>query len=215
MVEKLLLTLILLVPGALILRAQDYPVSPPDGPALRVKEDTSSLQLHSYSLMELSPAPDIRLPSTLVPPPFETKEQKAARINLRTEADVMRSVQLNLMGYQPPRFSLPEKRLLRFAGMFFSDPFALPEGCVPFMNTSNPFLYFKTPGMAPYEHLYAPEVFPQWIRTEYDFASGTYRQVTQPWNVVQKNMVRSFSGPYSNAPVPKMYFTSAERALHQ
>ena len=109
MVEKLLLTLILLVPGALILRAQDYPVSPPDGPALRVKEDTSTLQPHSYSLMELSPAPDIRLPSTLVPPPFETKEQKAARINLRTEADVMRSVQLNLMGYQPPRFSLPEK----------------------------------------------------------------------------------------------------------
>ena len=211
--ERLLFILLLLAPGTLVLRAQDYPVPVVDGPALSVKEDSLSVQPHSYSLMEFSPAIDIRLPSTLAPPPFETKEQKAARINLRAEADVMRSMHLNLMGYQPPRFSLTEKRLLRFAGMFFSDPFKLPDGCVPFMNTTNPFLFFMTPGRAPYEHLYSPDVFPQWIRTEYDFASGTYRQVAQPWNVISINGVRSFGGPYRNAPVPKMSFTAAERAL--
>ena len=216
MVEKLLFTILLLAAGALIVKAQDYPVSVSDGPSLTVKADTLTgrPQPHS-SLMEFSPSPDIRLPSILTPPLFETKEQRAARINALTATGVMRSVQQNLRWYQPPVLSRTEMLMLRFGGLFLTSPYNLPAGCVPLMNASNPFFFLKTPGMAPYEHIYAPDFFPQCVRTEYDFATGTYKQVTVPWQEFNMNMARSYGGPYRNEPVPKMYFNSTERALHQ
>ena len=217
MLGKRLFTLILLLlsTGTLVLRAQDYPVTVPDGPALTVKADSLSISQQPYLLMDYSPPPVIQLPSILTPPLFETKEERASRINARTEADVIRSLQQNLQWYQPPRFSRTDKMLLRFAGLFLTSPYRLPEGCVPLMNASNPFFFVRTPGLAPYEHLYSPTFFPQCIRTDYDFASGTYKQVVVPWSTVNTNLTRSFGGPYQNAPVPKMYFTSTERALQQ
>ena len=215
MVGKLLFTLILLSTGTMILKAQDYPVTVSDGPGLTVKADSLSIAPQPYSLTDYSPSPVIQLPSILIPPLFETREERAARINVRTEAAVMRSMQQGLLGYQPPKFSRMEMMMLRFGGLFLTSPYRLPDGCVPLMNASNPFFFVKTPGMAPYEHLYDPTFFPQCIRTEYDFATGTYKQVVVPWSVFNMNLARSFGGPYRNDPVPKMYFTSTERALQQ
>ncbi len=215
MKQKLLFTFLLLAAGAILLQAQDYPVSVADGPSLTVKADSLTLPPPTLPLPGGAPDLIIQLPSTLIPPLFETKEQKAAKINDRVESDVMRSVGQNLRWYQPPKLTRTAYALLRVGGLFLSDPNRFPDGCIPMMNPSNPFVYFKTPGMAPYEHIYAPEFFPQCIRTEYDFASGTYRQVMLPWQQVNANMSRSLGGPYRNEPVPKMYFSSAERALHQ
>lgn len=212
---KLLFTFILLVAGAILLKAQDYPVSVADGPSLTVKADSLTLPPPNLPLLEGSPDPIIQLPSTLIPPLFETKEQKAARVNARVEADVMRSIGQNLRWYQPPKLTRATYALLRVGGLFLSNPNKFPEGCIPMMNPSNPFVFFKTPGMAPYEHIYAPEFFPQCIRTEFDFASGTYKQVLLPWQQINANMSRSFGGPYRIEPVPRMYFSSTERALNQ
>ena len=215
MIKKLLFSTLLLVTEAILLKAQDYSVSMTDGPSLTVKADSLIYQPQTLPLLDGAFDPIIQLPSTLVPPLFETKEQRAARINARVEADVMRSVGQNLHWYQPPKLTRTTYVLLWVGGLFLSNPNRFPDGCVPMMNPSNPFFYFKTPGMAPYEHIYAPEFFPQCIRTEYDFASGTYKQVVLPWQQINANMSRSFGGPYRNEPVPKMYFSSTERALHQ
>ena len=205
----------LLVAEAILLKAQDSPVSLTDGPSLTVKADSLTHQPPTLPPLVEAPDPIIQLPSTLILPLFETKEQRAARINARVESDVMQSIGQNLRWYQPPKLTKTTYALLWVGRLFLSNPNRFPDGCIPMMNPSNPFVYFKTPGMAPYEHIYAPEFFPQCIRTEYDFASGTYKQVFLPWQQINADMSRSFGGPYRNEPVPKMYFSSTERALHQ
>ena len=215
MVEKLLSILFFLAAWALPLKAQDYPVSMPDGTPLSVKSDSISVKPDFSPLPDFFPIQGIRMPSYLTPVHFETKEERAARINLRTEAGVKLSVKQNLFWYRPPVFSPVQKAMFFVAGLFLTSPSRLPDGCIPAMNASNPFFFYKTPGMAPVEHPYAPEFFPQCIRTEYDFASGTYKQMMVPWSEFNMNLNRSFGGPYLNAPVPRMYFNSAERALLQ
>ena len=62
------------------------------------------------------------------------------------------------------------------------------------MSTSNPFIYAYTPGWAPYEHPYSPAVFPQSIWLEFDFTTGTYKQVMVKWDDLQKSMANNFGG---------------------
>lgn len=65
--------------------------------------------------------------------------------------------------------------------------------------------------MAPYEHLYTTDIFPQCIRSEFDFATGKYRAVMVPWDEFQKNLRRSLAGgPYRQGPVPRMRLSSAD-----
>ena len=72
-----------------------------------------------------------------------------------------------------------------------------PEGCVPLMNASFPFIYAKTPGMAPYDNPYTSDQFPKCIESEYDAATGTYKQVMVDWSEVQSKLSKSNIG-YNN-----------------
>ena len=72
-----------------------------------------------------------------------------------------------------------------------------PEGCVPLMNASFSFIYAKTPGMAPYDNPYTSDQFPKCIESEYDAATGTYKQVMVDWSEVQSKLSKSNIG-YNN-----------------
>lgn len=139
----------------------------------------------------------------------ESKEERAARINLETYRRVMESVNQSLTPYIPPHLSNAQKALLFIGSLFLSSPYKFPPGTVPVMNGSNPYMYAVTPGMAPYEHPYSPEAFPQCIRTELDFSTGTYRQVMVKWDEFEKNNARSFGGPYRLEPVPKFRYNNS------
>ena len=139
----------------------------------------------------------------------ESKEEMAARINRETYLRVMASVNQNLSPFRPPHLSNTQKMLLFIGGFFFTSPYKFRPGTVPVMNASNPFMFAATPGMAPFEYPYSPIAFPQSIRTELDFSSGTYRQVMVKWVEVERSMARSFGGPYRTEPVPKMRFNNS------
>lgn len=168
--------LLFLFAGSQGMTAQDYSVTVPDGPVVR--PDTLSIKPQPLFLLSVPSFQPVRQPDRLFAPyGVETKEQRAARINAQTYSSVMASVDNNLIWYRPPHLTKPWKQILGAARMFLSNPNGFPEGCVPLMNASFPFIYAKTPGMAPYDHPYSPDKFPQCIKSEYDFATGTYKQV--------------------------------------
>ena len=152
-----------------------------------------------------------RLPLFLLPAPDEreSKEEMAARINRETYLRVTASVSQSLAPLRPPHLSATQKALLFIGGLFLTSPYKFRPGTVPVMNASNPFMYAVTPGMAPFEHPYSPEVFPQCIGTEFDFASGTYKQVMIKWTDLENSMARSFSSPYRLDPVPRYRYNNA------
>ena len=196
--RKLLISCIFLVAGGFMLRAQDHPVVKLDTPA--VTPGSTLMTAPDF------PRPGI-LPSTLSLPSldFETKEQRAARINMQTFRQVMTSVDRTLLGYKPPHFTAGQKFLFKGLGLFLSDPNKLPEGCVPLMNASHPFIFAKVPGGLRPPSPYSPFYFAQCIKTEYDFASGTYSQVMVDWSTFQKHPLYSTSqGIFYNAPVPRV-----------
>ncbi len=204
---------VLLIAGALSLRAQDVPTTILDGPL--IKADTLRTRPAPLPVMGTAPAPGIRQPSILRPPLFETKEQRAARINAAVQANVMNYMDQSLAWYRPPKLSREVKMALFMASLFLSNPYGFREGYVPLMNHSFPFIEAKTPGMAPYDNPYSPDRFPQAIRSEYDFATGKYKQVMVPWDEYEKNMARSFGGAYNTAPVPKIAVTPVEREMQR
>lgn len=202
MKQKWIYTLVLLLAGSLCLNAQEY------------VEKADTVTIHPRPLPLMGAPSFLQTPEFLMAPdPFETPEQRAARINWQTYDRVMTSVNQNLSWYKPPHLTKAQMVLLFIGGLFLNSPYKFQPGTVPLMNASNPFIYARTPGMAPYEHRYSPEAFPQCIRTEFDFTSGTYRQVMVQWNEVEKSMVRSYGGPYRNDPVPKMQFSSDRMML--
>ena len=204
---------VLLIAGALSLRAQDVPTTILDGPL--IKADTLRTRPTPLPVMGTAPAPGIRQPSILRPPLFETKEQRAARINAAVQATVMNYMDQSLAWYRPPKLSREVKMALFMASLFLSNPYGFREGYVPLMNHSFPFIEAKTPGMAPYDNPYSPDRFPQAIRSEYDFATGKYKQVMVPWDEYEKNMARSFGGAYNSTPVPKIAVTPVEREMQR
>lgn len=200
--KSLLLTLVLLLACALFLKAQDYSVTALDVPQM----DRDSVRTRP----QISPLLLNPLSSTLGLPlfhsmefPFETKEQRAARINAMISASVSGSVSEYLRWYRPPKLSQGQKMALFVARLFLTPP----------VNPSIPPIFSQTPGPAPFEHPFSPDRFPQLIRTEYDAASGTYKQVMVPWNEFQLNLNQSY-GAYRTDPVPKVYFTSGDRQVH-
>lgn len=211
MLRPFLILFLLLTAGALAARAQDDAATPLDGPVVRV--DSLRQKPQFPPLMGYSVYSRVRQSGILVPLPYESKEERAARINAATSANVLRSVDLNLAGYRLPHFSRGAHLALRLGRLFLSAPFGFAEGTVPLMNSSNPFVFAATPGWAPYENPYSPDRIPQTVRTEYDFASGTYRLVARPWSEIQPDLSRSFGGAYRTDAVPYMPMTSAERAL--
>ena len=198
---RLLIVSLLLLAGSLRLHAQDHPVSVLDGPV--IKTDTVRRKPQLPPLMGYTMFPTVQTPSFLSPEPFETKEQRAARINAMTSASLMSSLNYNLSWYRPPHLSEGAKWALFIGSLFLSNPYKYPQGAIPMMSTSNPFIYAYTPGWAPYEHPYSPDVFPQSIRLEFDFTTGTYKQVMVKWDDLQKSMANNFSGfGQQYAPIP-------------
>jgi len=208
-----ILLFLLLAAGALSLRAQDYPATPIDGPAM--KADSLRQKPEFSPLMGYSIYSRIRMQGVLAPIGFESREERAARINAATSASVLRSVGMNLDLYRPPHFSREEVLALKILRLFLSNPFGFAEGTVPMMSTSNPFVFAKTPGWAPYENPYSPDKIPQTIRTEYDFATGTYKTVARPWSEVQLDLSRGSSSSFNNAPLPRVYMNATERRIMQ
>ena len=198
--QKWIYTAALLVVGAIGLQAQEY-IEPADTVTIRPKPLTVIGTPATFSILQ--PYFYLQLPDE-----GETREQRAARINRETYQRVLTSVDQNLYWNKPPHLSNTAKVLLFIGGLFLSGPYRFQPGTVPLMNTSNPFIYARTPGMAPYEYPYSPDAFPQCIRMEYDFKSGTYQQVMVKWEEVERSMARSFGGPYRNDPVPRMKFSS-------
>ena len=212
--KRLLAIAALLCALSLGLKAQDHPVTVLDGPDLRVDSlsvDTSSkpaampmLAFPRFSMMLARP--------TLLMPPIETKEQRAARINQRTFDAVTLSIDQGLYWHRVPTPPKEWYVVLAAARLFLSNPYAFPEGCVPLMNASFPFIYAKTPGMAPYDNPYTSDQFPKCIESEYDFATGTYKQVMVDWTDFQKNMSKSYM-ERSVQPIPAVPVTPVERFI--
>ena len=206
--RAVLLVLAILVPG--FLRAQDVTVL--DGPALEI-QDSLKLKPSPAPL----PIPDILnpifRPMNANPFGFETREQRAARINTEVHYNVMGSVDRSLYWYRPPLLSPYAKAALAVASLFLSNPFGFQEGYVPMGNASFQFVFAKTPGMAPYDNPYSPENFPQAVRLEYDAASGTYKQVMVDWTEFQKNMGKSAGWYNANSALPRIPLNSMEQHL--
>ena len=198
---RLLIVSLLLLAGSLNLQAQDHPVSVLDGPVIKtdtVRRKPQLLPLMGYPVFSM-----VQMPSFLSMDLFETKEQRAARMNAMASASLMSSLNYNLSGYRPPHLSESAKWAVFAGSLFLSNPFAFPKGAVPMMNTSDPFIYAYTPGWAPYEHPYSPEFFPQSIRVEFDFTTGTYKQVMVKWDDLQKSLADNFGGfGQQYAPIP-------------
>ncbi|NLZ19057.1 MAG: hypothetical protein GXY24_02130 [Bacteroidales bacterium] len=203
----------LLFAGSLFLRAQDHPVQILDGPLMGV----DSLQRRPELLPPMGGPvfPGIRMPSILTPQGYESKEQRAARVNAQVRNSLLNSIDYNLEWYRPPKLSKTARTALSIARLFLSNPYAFPEHAVPLMNHSFPFVYAIEPGMAPYDSPYSPEYFPQTVRTEYDFATGKYKQVMVPWAEFEMNMKRSFGGAYKPEAVPKIAVTPVEREMQR
>ena len=199
MSRRILVTVIILTAGLMSLAAQDIPVSVLDGPI--IEADSLKQQPKPFpTLLNPIPGPMIRTFSPLFAPlnPFETKEQRAARINARTFYSVQQSVDYNLSWYRPPHYTQGEKILYSILGLFLS----------------NPFVFAKEPGMAPYDSPYSPEYFPQTVKTEYDFATGTYKTVMVSWEDFQKSLlVRPGGNSFGNTAVPRIEVTPGDRIV--
>lgn len=213
MSRRLFSVFVLLCAGALVLRAQEVPVTVSDGPVVKVDSLQGRPQL--LPLMGNVLSPGVRQPSVLRPPLFETKEQRAARINAAVQANVMNYMDQSLAWYRPPKLSKEYRAALFVASLFLSNPYGFRSGYVPLMNHSFPFIEAKTPGMAPYDNPYSPDRIPQTVRTEYDFATGKYKQVMVPWEEYEKSMARNFGGAYNTSPVPKIGVTPVEREIQR
>ena len=213
MSRRLISVIVLLLSCALLLRAQDPPTNILDGPLMRV----DSLQRRPELLPPMG-GPALRglqMPSILSPQGYESREQRAARVNARVRNSVLNSIDYNLEWYRPPKLSREVKAALFLASFFLKSPYGYGAHAVPLMNHSFPFIYAIEPGMAPYDSPYSPEHFPQTVRTEYDFATGTYKQVMIPWSEFEKNMTRSFGGAYKPEAVPKIAVTPVEREMQR
>lgn len=193
-------------------RAQDVPSAMLDGPAVAV--DSSALKPRVAPAV-MSPAIlQMRHPLRLEQPyAYETKEQRAARINAAVCADVMRSVDEDLVWHKPVKLESPWKYVLLAARLFATYPFRVPEGYVPLMNSSFNLAIAKVPGLAPYEHPYAPDSVPMTVRSEYDAATGTYKQVMLDWSEVEKS-IQKFNFTYQSVePIPFVPLNAVERAV--
>ena len=215
--RKLLLIFFLLMAAFCRLKAQDIPpVTVLDGPILKVDTLSNKLPL-DFPLITDPALPSIHLPGTLdLPSEFETKEQRAARINARASQDVKASVDQELAWYKPPKLTPEQKALFSILKLFLVSPYKFQDGYVPVMSASNPFMAVKTPGWAPYENPYSPDKFPQAVRMEYDMATGTYKPVMVEWQQYQKDLFKAgFNAPlYNNEPIPRVPLAPGDRIVH-
>ena len=149
-----------------------------------------------------------RLPSLLQPDLPVSREDRAMAGDFAVHSEVMKSVAAYLR--QVPLFEITATG----ARPRFGNPFAIPYGHVSMGNSSNPFVTAVTPGWQPEPYKYSPESIPQCIRLEYDFASGTWKQVMVDWEEYTEQM-SGFSGNLQTEPVPAVPVTPVERAMRR
>ena len=107
--RKILLIFILLTAGLFRLKAQDIPVTVLDGPILKVDTLSKNLQL-DFPLITDPALPPIKLPDYLsIPTDYETKEERAARINAQTATSVKDHVNENLKWFKPPKLTAAQR----------------------------------------------------------------------------------------------------------
>lgn len=141
------------------------------------KADSTFLRPHPLPLLR-SPfeAPRVSQPALIgLPDPLETKEQRAQRINRETVRRVMSSLRI-------PSFQV------RFKQPLLMGPYTFVQGTRPVMNANNPFIFSVEPCGEPVIHPYSSKTFPQCVRLEYDFKSGTYKEVMVKWDEVQNQL---------------------------
>ena len=151
----LFISIVLLMAGAIGLQAQEH-VERPDSLARKPEPRANPFPMLGYYGYS-SIGRYFFLP--LDPGEFETKEDRAARINAETYRRVMESVNYNLSWTRPPHLTRAQSIALFVAQLFLSNPGKRPDGTVPVMS-SVPFSYIYTPGWAPRENPYSPDVFP-------------------------------------------------------
>ena len=209
--NRSILLIAMLSLGCFVAKAQDYPSGLLDGPSFKPDSLTTApgfMPSPAFPIQSL-----VQQPDALMIPMFETKEQRAARINQRTYNALMKSADQNLYWYRIPKISKTWKLIMGVGKLFLSNPFGFPEGYVPLMNASFPFIYAKTPGMAPYDNPYTSAQFPKCIDSEYDFSTGTYKQVMVDWSEVQ-NRLSTANFYKSYQAVPYVPVTPVERMMH-
>lgn len=195
----LVFALLLAVPAHLL--AQDHSVTPIDGPVVKLdslkNRPDFTPQLYNPYASTLMP-----LFEPLAIPRFESKEQKARRINDKIRSQVTQNIF---------RFALPQIRNQVYAP-FLS---GTPAGFVR-LSGSNPSILGREPGKYPYDNPYSPENFPQTIRLEYDMATGTYKAVPVKWDDYTKAYNYRFNpGNVSNAPIPQVNLTPGDQIIRR
>jgi len=202
LLKKLTTTVILLAGLVTLLPAQEM-------------EDSLTVERDIQFLKEYLAPPELPMPSILSPDQldFKSKEEVAAMVDMMVATDVTSSVDYYLQWSRSPKLAQWQRALLIIGSFFLPFTSRFPEGYVPLMNHSFPFIYAKTPGMAPYDNPYSPENFPQCIRSEYDSSTGTYKQVMVDWAEFEKNMSERFVPSINTQPIPKMPVTPVERMM--
>ncbi len=196
---KYFLVFALLLTVSAHLMAQDQSATPIDGPVVKVdslkNRPDFMPQLYNPYASTLTP-----LFEPLAIPKFESKEQKARRIN-----DKIRSqVTANIL-----HFALPQIRNQVY------QPFlsGTPAGYVR-LSGSNPSILGREPGKYPYDNPYSPENFPQTVKLEYDMATGTYKAVPVKWDDYMKSQNFRFNaGNINNAPIPQVNLTPGDQII--
>lgn len=194
---KIFIPIILLFAGAAALRAQDYSVTPIDGPT--VKADTVSNKPTFLPLPFDPTAANQPIVNPLEIPRFETPYQRAARLATMAKNRILLMYNRNL---ESLRFQVYGP-FLRLA----------PQGFVR-LQGSNPMILGREPGKYPYDNPYSPENFPQTIRSEYDFATGTYKLVPIKWEEYLLNESFRFNpANFNNAPIPQVKLTPGDQIM--
>jgi len=197
-----------LLAGTMTALAQDV-TAVQDAPLLTVDEGLSAADsLYSPPPMFFAVPSAPHLPSQLLPGIPVSQEDRAIAVNFAVHAAVTASVAESMK-------AVPMVDIIATTGwMPFANPFAIPYGYVPLGNSSNPFIIAKIPGWNPEPDKYSPEAIPQCIKLEYDFATGTYRQVMVSWEEYTRQMAK-FPANIQTDPVPAVPVTPVERAMRQ
>ena len=142
--------------------------------------------------------------------------------------DLNEAAREGVMSYIGSRFAsekIPEIPMyvmipLALSGMFlWNDPWSAIEeyklgyhqhGYVP-LSMTNPFVSAWLPGWAPYEDLSGGEFFPKAVETEFDIATGKFRQVAVDWTEYQKKLDMTQMRYQSSTAVPFMPLNAVER----
>ena len=195
---KFLIAFALFLLGAALLRAQDLPATPIDGPV--VKAD--SLQQKPRFLPQLfNPLSSFLSPLSrpMGMPVFETREQRAAREAARVLGQLLPSIQRNMVWH---RAEITQSFLR-----------VVPMGYQP-LQMSNLLIIAKIPGPQPYDNPASPENFPQTIKTEFDLATGTYKIVPRKWEeYTQLQFNRAQFNGFYNKPIPQVQLTPGDRVM--